>query len=313
MLALLLVAATALAQAPSDVDALKAKAAAGDPEAQNSLGVRYRLGDGVERDKEEAVRWFRQAARQGYATAMFNLGAMYYNGDGVPTDDVLGYTWFLAANDKGTDTPAADAVSRGASELGHQTQAQAMMNVAHFYELGEVGPKDEAAAARWYERAIALDSNEARVRLGVMYMVGRGVPKDPGHAVQLYQDAVKEKYAPAMFYLGFAYETGDGEPLDYKRAAQWYEEAARLGSLAAYRNLGEMYSMPQNPDRDLVQSYMWFFLCSTTNDVECVRGKDTVIAKLSADQVKQGEKKAREWWRSKHPVALVVTMTNLQK
>ena len=33
--------------------------------AQNSLAFLYWVGDGVEKDKTEAVRWYRKAARQG--------------------------------------------------------------------------------------------------------------------------------------------------------------------------------------------------------------------------------------------------------
>jgi len=50
----------------------------GDPEAQNGLGVMYRLGSGVEKDPQEAMDWYRKAAKQGYAPAMLNIAASYY-------------------------------------------------------------------------------------------------------------------------------------------------------------------------------------------------------------------------------------------
>jgi len=76
---------------PSDISQLRVKADSGDPDAENDLGVRYRMGEGVEKDKEEAVRWYRKAAKHGSAAAMFNLGAAYYNGDGVGVDDVVSH------------------------------------------------------------------------------------------------------------------------------------------------------------------------------------------------------------------------------
>jgi len=38
------------------------QAEAGDAEAQYSLGVMYAYGEGVPRDKTEAVKWYRKAA-----------------------------------------------------------------------------------------------------------------------------------------------------------------------------------------------------------------------------------------------------------
>ena len=69
--------------------ALMADAKAGDPAAQNSLGVMYYTGEAVSKnlsgkvldnDPELAAGWFYRAAEQGYADAQFNLGLMYANG-----------------------------------------------------------------------------------------------------------------------------------------------------------------------------------------------------------------------------------------
>jgi len=38
----------------------------------------YRLGSGVEKDPQEAMDWYRKAAKQGYAPAMLNIAASYY-------------------------------------------------------------------------------------------------------------------------------------------------------------------------------------------------------------------------------------------
>jgi TPR repeat protein len=48
----------------------------------------------VSHDDTEAVRWFRQAAEQGYAAAQLMLGAMYKEGKGVQPDYVQAHVWF---------------------------------------------------------------------------------------------------------------------------------------------------------------------------------------------------------------------------
>lgn len=60
----------------------------GYPDAQFALGFMYENGKGIEEDDAEAMRWYRKAAEQGNAYAQCNLGAMYANGEGVKEDDV---------------------------------------------------------------------------------------------------------------------------------------------------------------------------------------------------------------------------------
>ncbi|MFQ5672316.1 MAG: tetratricopeptide repeat protein, partial [Nitrospinales bacterium] len=57
-----------------------------DAEAQNALGLMYELGLGVQKDYQQAVKWYRLAAEQGVAWAQFNLGLMYHEGQGVQQD-----------------------------------------------------------------------------------------------------------------------------------------------------------------------------------------------------------------------------------
>ncbi len=45
----------------------------GDAAAQNKLGVAYENGDGVERNRKEAVKWYRKAAEHGHAAAKLRL------------------------------------------------------------------------------------------------------------------------------------------------------------------------------------------------------------------------------------------------
>ena len=69
----------------------------------------YSNGYGVTQDKSEAVRWYREAAEQGYANAQYNLGAMYYNGEGVRQDKSEAVKWFRKAAEQGY-TPAQNAL-----------------------------------------------------------------------------------------------------------------------------------------------------------------------------------------------------------
>ena len=80
----------------------KAKAEAGDAEAQSSLSIICHEGfDGVEQDYAEAAKWCRKAAEQGDAPAQYNLGTMYGNGEGVPEDHVEAARWYRRSAEQG--------------------------------------------------------------------------------------------------------------------------------------------------------------------------------------------------------------------
>src|SRR5256885_17240338 len=52
---------------------IRRAAGQGHGAAQNSLGWMYANGRGVDQDDQEAVRWYRKAAEQGYAQAQLQL------------------------------------------------------------------------------------------------------------------------------------------------------------------------------------------------------------------------------------------------
>ena len=63
--------------AESDADQATYNAAvAGDPAAQNTLGIKYEIGLGVPMNDTLAMQWYRKAAQQGLAEAQFNLAAV---------------------------------------------------------------------------------------------------------------------------------------------------------------------------------------------------------------------------------------------
>ena len=57
-----------------------------DLAALRNIGHLYRLGQGVARDGEKAVRYYTRAAELGFAPAQLNLAVMLHEGDGIPTD-----------------------------------------------------------------------------------------------------------------------------------------------------------------------------------------------------------------------------------
>jgi TPR repeat protein len=107
---------------PQDLDEairwVRLAADQGFVKAQFNLGLSYDTGTGVPPDPAEAARWFRRAANQGDATAQRNLGVMYANGEGVPRDFVAAYMWL------GLAAAQASGAARAAALQGRDVVAQ---------------------------------------------------------------------------------------------------------------------------------------------------------------------------------------------
>lgn len=119
--------------AGTPIEEIRARAQAGEADAQYSLGLRYDNGQGVAQDFTEAVRWYRLAAEQGNPAAQYNLGAMYSNGQGVPRDVVEAYKWrSLAASRAPSDDQQRYAETRDAlaERLSPDQLAEAEKRVA---------------------------------------------------------------------------------------------------------------------------------------------------------------------------------------
>jgi hypothetical protein len=102
-------AASAIAAdvAPQDVNALKARAEAGEAAFQAYFGYLFASGSGgVPQNNEEAFKWYHKAADQGYVPAEYNLGVLYDEGRGVAQSHEAAYFWLSLAAASGGDRAA---------------------------------------------------------------------------------------------------------------------------------------------------------------------------------------------------------------
>ncbi len=116
----------------------------GDADAQFTLGVMYRQGEGVPQDPTEAVKWYRLAAEQGDAGAQFNLGVMYEQGKGVPQDPTEAVKWY-----------------RLAAEQGY---AGAQFNLGLVYRLGQGVTQDYVESHKWHNLAASRSTGDLHER-----------------------------------------------------------------------------------------------------------------------------------------------------
>ena len=147
-------------------------------------------------------------------------------------------------------------------------------------------------------RAEAGDA-EAQDDLGIMYANGRGVPEDDAEAVRWFRLAADQGVGTAQSNLGVMYHTGDGVTQDYAEPMRWYRLAADQGYARAQSNLGLLYENGEGVSQDYVQAHMWTNLAVAQSSGEDrdrrERNRDIIAAKMTAEQVVEAQRLAREW------------------
>ena len=158
------------------------------------------------------------------------------------------------------------------------------------YERG-----DFATAERLF-RPLAEHGNAiAQYNLGVMYYKGEGVPQSYPDAVFWYRHAAWQGDASAQLSLGLMYYNGQGTLQSYAEALTWFRKAADQGSAQAQINLGAIYANGQGVPQDYIHAHMWLSLAAAKSETRAVELRDIVAAKMTAAQIAEAQKLAREW------------------
>lgn len=94
---------------------LRPLAESGSADAQYYLGMMYAQGKGVQKNTDEAIKWFRLAARKPDVGAMMQLGILYEDRG----DDVRAYMWYALANELvDPKSDAAEELDMSVTDLG---------------------------------------------------------------------------------------------------------------------------------------------------------------------------------------------------
>ncbi|MBQ8957301.1 MAG: sel1 repeat family protein [Bacteroidales bacterium] len=181
-------------QATEQIDSIRYHAEQGRADYQNMFGVCYENGWGVDKDVNEAYKWYIRAANQDNPAACNSLGNFYRMGTAVKADPAKAFEWY----------------KKGAAG----GDAQAMLNLGNCYFYGMGIAKDEKTAIRWWTDAADAGNAYALSQMGDSYYFGIGVTKDLRKAVEYYQPAADKNISSAQYRLGLMYYTGEGVQQD---------------------------------------------------------------------------------------------------
>ena len=282
----------------------------GHAAAQISLGWMYAQGLGVPRDDQQALYWYRQAAKQGHPDAQAilyirGLGKVPRHrtavdrgpeGPGQLTLERVYPGRYQAESHEGTRPENAGASAaywyRKFAELGRR---DAQFTLAVRYELGQDIPQDALRATYWYRKAAQRGSALAQFNLGLKYAIGDGVPLDQSMALFWYQRAADQGHLESQFLVGVAYARGDGVPPAATQAVRWWREAAQGDYAPAQYHLGLMYAQGKGVPKDWPQAYLWFSLAAVQGHDDARRSRDEVGARIGPTEMARVQRLARRW------------------
>lgn len=184
----------------------------GNAKDQWAIATCYRDGDGGvpggKVDMEEALKWFRKSAEQGYGNALDDLGMLYMEGKGVPENLETAARYFEMAAQRGNkygQSHLGDAyISLAYGDGGYAEGEESHVHFARCHEK----------AAYWYSKAAAQGLADAQYELA-----------------RCYESAAENNLSAARHgvYINLG---GDYKSLQayWLQAEKWYKAAAPQGS-----------------------------------------------------------------------------------
>lgn len=153
--------------------------------AQANLGVRYKYGEGVEKNLPLGVQYIQQAAHAGHPMAQYQLSMEYINAYVLAADSEASVEWCLKA-----------------AEGGYA----AAQNIIGLRYAGGTGLEpDIKKAIYWYRKAAAQKWPDAQFNLAIIYDKYSESTLDLYKAIKLYKKAAANQHIEAMYDLGNVY------------------------------------------------------------------------------------------------------------
>jgi localization factor PodJL len=155
----------------------------------------------------------------------------------------------------------------------------AFVVASKFLDGREVG-KDEAEAARWFERAAAQGLAPAQYRLATLYERGSGVARDVATAGRFYEQAAMQGNIRAMHNLAVLMSGSSGHAVDMTAAARWFREAALQGLKDSQFNLAILHERGFGVARNATEATYWYAVAAAQGDADAKARVEVLRATL---------------------------------
>ncbi len=185
-----------------------------------------------DKNPEQAVRWYKQAASEGDINAQLFLAAAYLYGLGVKKNTDVAAHYYI------------DAAKSG-NALAQYALAENFLDSRH--------SSNNKLGLIWLSKSATSGDPKALTKLAGIYITGKLVTKDVNKGTALLNQAAAHNYAPAMWELGnLALTQGDSI-----KALEWFNQAASQKNPEAYLQLAHAYLQEKSPIYDPNAGFLW--------------------------------------------------------
>jgi len=274
---------------------------AGHAQAMFELGLIYENGKIVERDNQEAVKWFKAAAEKDDAGAILRLGDMCFYRRGIKQNFGQALAWYSRLLTQfphaqrnmayiwqhGLGTKQSLALAHEYYAMAAEQDPESQCCLAYLYERGLGIEQDLSVAEQWYSRA-ACEGNQRGIAKSA-YLAFLRSELDMANLIEAYRRASKSEIdsllekdrwrpddireraekgnAQSQAILGHMYCTGDQVEQSFDTALKWYRLAAEQGKPGAECNLGVMYERGWGVDLDYSEAAKWYRIAADHGSV----------------------------------------------
>ena len=276
-------------------------------EAQLLLAYIYYDGfESIKENKIFASRYFKLAADNGIKTAQSCYGFMLLNGDGIQRDGEEANKYFkLASENKDNDQSkylklqinSVSVETRQAikyfENLAKSGSSKAMISLANLYANGKGIEKDETKAYEYAQQAAKTNDPEGHFLLAYYNQIGLGTNKNLEEAVKHYKIAADGGNTIAQGNLARLYQFGEGTPVDLKSAVKYFKMAADGGDVVCCNSYAFLVSKGIGTKLDMNEAIKYFNKAIEAKDVTAMNNLGIIYLRGESG-VKQDAQKAKE-------------------
>ena len=254
------------------------------------LGRMEYAGEGIERNYEKAIQWYKLAAVGKYVHSNYCVAKMYYAGEGVLQDYTEAKGWYKIAAD-GNDKYAYYALGKmydtgTGTEQNYEKAAgwylracqenvpYAQYRLAQMCEAGEGVEQDEEGAKLLYAKALEgfLEQEQQQpdasteLRIAQMYLYGKGSEPNPTEAFNWLRQSAEKNEPRALYQMALLYRDGVGieaneiyaEKLFCEALAGFLQMEEKTPSAQIEYKIAGMYARGDGTAQDAVQAFEWY-------------------------------------------------------
>ncbi len=245
----------------------------GNPEAQNLYGILSLGGLVVQKDIEQAKKYYDLASKKGHLAAIENLASLNKNDkkykeafEGFEKCMKVGrYSCYRNLGDMYRFGQHVEKDTVKALELythaANNKDLRSQYLLGSFHLNGNIAKKDRIKAIGWYTKAAERGHINAQNDLGTIYFS----EKKYNEGEKWFLKAVEKGNAYAAYNMGLIYHGGLGRDKDYEKAKNWFINAAKKNHRASQYRLGLMFENGEGVQKNSVEAKNWYSKSAKNN------------------------------------------------